>query len=331
MHLPSEARVGRLLLHRLTGAALAALLLLCAGCGPDQTAIQRGDRLWADSSYDNALAEYRLAYARHHDDASLIRTAHAFARTDQLPKARDTYQVLLQRDPGAAAQAVYDYLKLAEEADSTGDAHGVASAVEAALQVRSDLDVSRWTPTLARYYGETGDAAKAEEYYTRALASALPDSAARYLYEIGRLYQAHGDCARAVQYLRPFQTGSYGGSAGEVGQDIAGAGVASQSDGSIRGEARWVLGSCAFDLARQAHQEGRLADALDRLRTVTELEVPQNLQDQAWFERGEIYFALGRQDDALVSYYRVLELNPGGTGQLVERARRRIDQLRFGT
>jgi tetratricopeptide (TPR) repeat protein len=61
-----------------------------------------------------------------------------------------------------------------------------------------------------------------------------------------------------------------------------------------------------------------------------QLGVPQSLQDQAWFERGEAFLGQGNRDEALRSYRRVLELNRMGTGQLVERAQQRIDQIRFG-
>ncbi|MGH7554417.1 MAG: tetratricopeptide repeat protein, partial [Longimicrobiales bacterium] len=85
-----------------------------------------------------------------------------------------------------------------------------------------------------------------------------------------------------------------------------------------------------FMLGRRLRQAGDLELALRRLDTVIELGVPQNIQDQAWFERGETLLALGRPTEALPCYIRVLELNSARTGQLVERAQRRIDELRFG-
>jgi hypothetical protein len=63
---------------------------------------------------------------------------------------------------------------------------------------------------------------------------------------------------------------------------------------------------------------------------VLELGVPENVQDQAWFERGELLRELNRPQEALEAYHRVLELNPLRTGQLVERTQRRIDEIRFG-
>jgi hypothetical protein len=90
------------------------------------------------------------------------------------------------------------------------------------------------------------------------------------------------------------------------------------------------VGNCAFTLARKAHQGGHLGEALRQVDTVLEIGEPQNLLDQAGFERGEILLSLGRRDDALVAFCMVLGLNRARTGQLVERAQRRIDELRFG-
>jgi tetratricopeptide (TPR) repeat protein len=53
---------------------------------------------------------------------------------------------------------------------------------------------------------------------------------------------------------------------------------------------------------------------------------PRNLLDQAWFERGEALAALGRRDEAVAAFAEVLELN---RAQLAQRARQRIDELRF--
>ena len=61
-----------------------------------------------------------------------------------------------------------------------------------------------------------------------------------------------------------------------------------------------------------------------------DLGVPENLLDEAWFLRGDILYALGRNDEALVAYQRVLDLNPTRSGQLVDRATRQIDIIRFG-
>lgn len=313
-------------------AALSLCGVLAAGCGQNQTAIERGDRLWADSDYASALAEYRLALARHTDRKTLLRVAHAYARTGDLTRAQDTYRRLLSEDSSYTDQAIYDYLEMAKAAMRSGDRHGIAAAVEAALQVRPTLPLDSLDTVLAKYYSDNGDTHRAVEFYQRAMVGLAPDSAARYLYAIGRLYELQGDCGDAVSYLSAFQPGGPASGAKQAAPEpVESAPGAEDMGETLAQRGQWVLGSCAFELAKQAHQAGQLTQALDQLELVTSLGVPRNVQDLAWFNRGEILFALGRKDDALDAYYRVIELTPSGEGQLVDRARRRIEQIRFGT
>lgn len=292
--------------------ACAALALGLGACESPDPALARGDRLWADSNYTGALAEYRLALRQSGgDEAILARVAHAYLQTGQLSRAREAYDQLLGRHPERADQAVYDYLHFARRAAERGDRYGMAGAVEAAQALRPELPLPDLAAALGRYYSDIGDAERALVYYERALTLQSPDSAVRLLYELGLLFESLGGCEEAIGYFE-----AYGRQAPE---------------GDRANEARWHMGSCAFELARRAHQEGRPGDALEHVTLVLDLGVPENIQDQAWFEQGEILFVMGRFDEALVAYRKVLELNPARTGQLVERAQRRIDQIRFGS
>jgi len=290
--------------------ALCAAAVAACGGGEDATA--RGDRLWADSAYSAALAEYRLAMRQDPgNEAILLRVAHAYAVGGELERAREAYRQLLERDADHTDQAVFDYMRLARRALERRDRYGMATAVEAALALRPQLPLGELAAPLARYYAENGEPARALPLYERALAEASRDSAGQLLYEIGRIEEALGHCAEAISYFNAYRQ--------------------RQPTGERVGEARWHTGSCALELARQAHLAGRLPEALEHLDVVLELGVPENVQDQAWFERGEILFAIGRFEEALAAYRRVLDLNPARTGQLVERAQQRIDQIRFGS
>ncbi len=289
-------------------AALAAVLVACTDPEP---AIVRGDRLWADSSYTEALAEYRLALRQSGDDEDvLLRVAHAYARTGQLDRAREAYTQLLRRAPEHTDQAVYDFLELAERASARGDRFGMAGGVEAALALRPELDVGELAPRLARYHVEMGSPARALEFYQRALATTPPDSTPALMFEIALLHEGQGDCRVAIGYFMAYR------------QRVP--------RGRRSQEAHWHAGNCAYELARQAHRGGNLTEALEHLALVIELGQPATIQDQAWFDRGEIYYAMGRFDEALEAYLQVLELNKTRSGGLiVERAQSRIDDIRF--
>jgi tetratricopeptide (TPR) repeat protein len=289
---------------------LLCLVLGVPGCADSESALSRGDRFWADANYTAALAEYRLALRQDPTDSTLLRVAHAYIETDQFERGREMYDELLARSPAYADQAAFDYVTVARRAWQRSDRYGLAAAVEAALALRPGLPVNEFALQLARYYASTAADDRALDFYARALATAPPDSLSTILFELASLQESSGNCEEAISFFRAFRE--------------------REPAGERADQARWRTGNCSFLLAREARADGRLELALLYVDAVLELAVPQNFQDDAWFERGEIMLALGRRDDALFAFVRVVELNPAGSGQLVERARARIDQLRFG-
>jgi tetratricopeptide (TPR) repeat protein len=308
----TPARPAPTLAGRLRPALLLlALVPLFAGCGDAETALARGDRLWAEGDHTAALAEYRLSHGRRPDsDEVLARVAHAYAVTGQLERARETYDELLRRAPRYSDQAIFDFLALARRARERSDRYGMAGAVEAATALRPGLPVDDMAAALARFYARSGDAERAGEFYDRALAVAPPDSVPALLFDFGQFQEAQGNCAEAMELYSAYRT--------------------RQPRGDRADQARWNTGNCAFTLAREARGLREPARALGYLQVMIDLGVPQNLLDQAWFERGEALLELGRRDEALDAYVRALEhVRPGG-GPLADRVRQRIDDLRFG-
>lgn len=285
--------------------------LLPAGCRDAETALSRGDRLWADSNYVAALAEYRLSYERRGGSADVLaRLAHTYAVTGQFERARENYDRLLAQSPEYVDQAIFDYLRLARHSQEQSDRYGMAGAVEAALALRPGLAIGDMAAPLARYYARAGDAEHAHVFYERALAHAPPDSMPTLLFDFAQFQESQGNCAEAMELFSAFRT--------------------REPRGERADQARWNIGNCAFTLARAARQDGAPERALGYLQTMLALGVPQNLVDQAWFERGEALLELGFRDEALDAYVRVLETLRPGSAALAERARERIDQLRFG-
>jgi tetratricopeptide (TPR) repeat protein len=301
--------------HRRTRRGAAALALLAGlvptACRDAETALARGDRLWADSNYTAALAEYRLSYDRRSGSEDVLaRLAHAYAVTGQFERARDSYDRLLARAPAHVDQAIFDYLSLARRAQARSDRYGMAGAVEAALALRPGLAVGEMAAPLARYYARAGEPERAQVFYERALAHALPDSISPLLFDFAQFQESQGNCAEAMELFNAFRT--------------------REPRGERADQARWHVGNCAFVLAREARQAGESHLALAHLQTMLDLGVPQNLIDQAWYERGEALLEIGLRDDALDAFVRVLETARPGSGPLADRARQRIDQLRFG-
>lgn len=306
--LPAAGRV-------LTAASLLLGAVVLAGCEDNEPAIARGDRLWADSAFGHALAEYRLAVAQRDDDHARARLAHTHARLGQYPEMSSLYREILPRNPELVDQAVYDYLHVAQRASRRRDAFTAAMAIGDAMALRPELRPREFFLTVARFHRQRGDTEQAMAHYSRAITTLPPDSAPRILFEMGVLHEEAGRCDTAVEYFTAFRN---------LGQ---------RDQWRLRnllGEARWHMGNCSFRLARDARGEGQARQALVHLDTVVSLGEPEHLLDQAWLDRGEILYGLGRFDDALEAYRMVLERSPARTGALVERAQQRIDEIRFG-
>jgi tetratricopeptide (TPR) repeat protein len=287
-----------------------AITAMVAACNDAEPALVRGDRFWADSNFSDALAEYRLAMGQQPTPQNKARVAHAYIETGQFERAREIYDELIAQRSDYADQAIFDYVRVARRAAARSDRYSMASAVDAATRLRPGLPLDDLALPLARYYASTGDPPRALDFYERALSVAPADSVPALLFEIAQMHESQGNCAEATGFFRAF--------------------LSRTRRHPRTGEAQWHIGNCAWTLGRRAQQDGNQIRALDYLNTVIALGVPENLVDDAWFERGEILIQLGNRDEAMSAFLRVLELNRTGNNQLVDRARRRIDQLRFG-
>ncbi|MGQ0560352.1 MAG: tetratricopeptide repeat protein [Gemmatimonadota bacterium] len=299
-----------------TSFALIQLFAICsivllAACRSGEDSMLRGDRYWADSNYIAALAEYRLAAARQRSSsAAAARVAHAYSATGQLDRARSTYQRLVEADSSMADQAVFDFVWLARTNLQRGDRYGAARAAEAALELRPGLTIPDMALTLARYYATIGNPERALRFYHRALETAAPELRPGLLYEVASLSERNGDCVAALPYFEAFTEQS--------------------ADRDSVTEARYRMGTCGLERGRQARAAGQPEQALQLLAVTLELGAPQNLLDQAWFERGEALLALGRVAEAAAAFERVLELSGAGRTQFAARAQRRLNEIRAG-
>ena len=297
--------------RRLSRATLAALLPLSAfACGTDpaeETARLRGDRAFARGNYEEALAEYRLSLLQEDPGTEgTVRAAHSYAVLGRVDEARALYEEAASQDSLYADQAVSDLVAVARRAHAKGDSYGMASAMEAAQHFRPGVVVEGLALPLARHYSETGQNARARPLYLRALGTSPADPG--IVLETALAHKEIGDCESALVYLYQFRT------------------LAPRRED----EARWHVGRCSFQLARERRDQGAAAEALEYLDAVLALKEPRTDLPQAHFDKAEILAELGECAAALEAYRAVSTAGATGFGALVGRALDRIDEIRFG-
>jgi tetratricopeptide (TPR) repeat protein len=280
-------------------------------CGGDvRDHLAWGDRLLGAGRPDAAIAEYQVALRQRGDEPEvLLRLAHGYAHIDRLDETSEYYSRLLAIDSSYADQAVADFLEMARRALSQNDRARLARALEQLEMIRPGAVPDDLSLPFARYYYELGEHANALPLYLTAI-SVSPDSVEPgVLYQVARVYYELGECEQALGHYLAF--------------------LETRPAGESRRDSRWHAGQCAFQLAEEQRLAGRPNEALEKYELVTGLRSPQALQDDAWFERGELLFALGEFDEAVASYRRVLDLNPSRTGRRVRIAEDRIRSIRY--
>jgi predicted Zn-dependent protease len=261
---------------------------------------------------EEAIAEYQVALRQRGDEPEvLLRLAHGYAHIDRLDDASEYYSRLLASDSTYADQAVADFLGLAKRALEQRDRARMARALQRVEAIRPGSVPDELALPFARYYFELREYAEALPLYLSVLAASVDSVGPDVLYELAAVYYELGECGQALVHYRSF--------------------LETRPRGEQRTDARWHAGQCAFELAEQDRVAGRPAEALEKFEYVIALRAPQALLDDAWFERGEILFALGEYDEAVRSFQEVLRLNPSRTGRRVRTAEDRIRSIRYRT
>lgn len=286
-----------------------ATLSSCVQGAGEQSALLRGDQAYAAADYEEALAEYRLAVVEGGSaPRTLARVGHTYALLGRVEESVEHYRQAFRQDSRWADQAAADLLALARRLVAQDDHFGAASAVQAASEFRPGITVSELALPLARHYFQSGEFDLALPLYQRAMTAVPPDSAATIVFELAQAYEEVGDCRRALVFFDRFRE------------------TASRSQ---RSEADWHIGNCSYRLAQSLRRQGQDGEALRHLETTIRMGEPMTILPRAYFEKGDILALRGECDAALEAFRDVLRADPG-SGALADRARERVDAIRFG-
>lgn len=293
---------------RAVATVLAFLTLAaCTAAGSDQEALQRGDEAFAHGEYTEALAEYRLVLRQNQNDVDImLRTAHAYAMVGRIDESVELYRRAVERDPEMADLAAADLLRVARRAtDGRRDGIMAAAAVEAALELRPGVNLTGLARPLAEHFSRSGQFGQALPYFQKAMGEAAPDP--DLILDLARTHEELGDCELALTYLERVQ------------DDVP---------VRRRSEVDWRVGHCSFELGMEAVDAGRSSDALELFQATIGVGEPRNRLAPAWFEVGEILAAQGRCQEAVSAFEEAQQEELGG-GPLIQRARDRVDDIRF--
>jgi tetratricopeptide (TPR) repeat protein len=277
------------------------------GCfgGSHEGAILRGDEAFARGDYTEALAEYRLALRQGDRTPDLlVRTAHAYASTGRISEARDHYREAILQDPSVADLASSDLLRVAKRAADRRDGIAAATAVTAAMELKPGVSLSGIALPLARHFAQNGEYGQALPFFQQAVTEVNLDP--QVVFEMAKVHDEIGDCRSAVVFYDQVRT------------------ALSVAD---RSELNWRTGNCSMELAREAMFDEEFEEALDHYQITIGLGEPRGRLAEAWFETGEILALRGECTAATRAFEQ--SIREDLTGAYVDRARARVDQIRF--
>lgn len=294
----------------LTVAALVALALPLPSCmagASEGEAMRRGDEAFANGDLVEALAEYRLALVQGGEQAEvLMRAAHVYAMSGRIDEASEYYGRAVALEPDLADLATSDLLRVARESMGREDGVEAAAAVEAASALEPGVSPTGISLPLARHFAQDGRYGQALPFFQKAARETRSDP--DVVFEMALAHEEIGDCRRALVFFDQ---------------------IRDETRPARRSEVDWNIGNCSVTLAAEARAEDDLEEALRLYRATIAIGEPRNRLAEAWFEIGDILASQGECRAAVEAFDEVSRQELGG-GQLVDRARARVDDIRFG-
>jgi tetratricopeptide (TPR) repeat protein len=291
--------------------AVPLLLAVALGCrGEAGEAIERGDRLLAVGSVDEAIAEYKLSLRQSGEEPEvLVRLGSAYGRRGEVEAALQYFRRALEQDSSYADLVAVELTAAARAARDGGSPDNMARALEMVQPIGSEFLPLDLKLDLAAHYVGVSDYGRALPLYLSAIDSGETEPATWL--EAARALQESGACREGLAYFERYLDSP----------------AARRGAGS---SARWQYGQCLYEVAEQERVAGRSSRALEKLDLLIAQGVPRTLLDRAHFSRGEILRRVGNLEAAQVEYQMVLDLNPALTGPLVRVAQERIREIRYG-
>jgi tetratricopeptide (TPR) repeat protein len=298
-------------LRRVSFGASVPLCLgasLVSSCSRGRDHERLGDQRYAEQSWVDALAEYRLAARQKHPSVELrVKLGSAAIRAGAFTEAATAWRDLAAADQSAHDEAAEGLVRTARAAIEARDVAGLRAAVFAlqqlapgrlaelgpslvlALEERQPADSAIILVAAAMAYGTTSDS----------LVAVWADAAARA-----------GQCAQAV---RAFESV-----------------LRRAPSPALTRVSKAGLSGCQVDAGRAALAAGDLEAAEASFRAAIAVGMPDSTVRLAWVLIGDARWAGGDTTQAIEAYTKAIA-NADDENPIAQRAREQLAKLQGGT
>ena len=271
------------LLRRVAIAVVGAAALVVAACerGPDHERL--GDRRYAERSFTDALAEYRLALRQRTPSPELRgKFAAAALRVGAIGEAVGAYRDLAKAEPASADDAVDGLMRAARLAVDARDLAALAQAVGAVREIQPDRTLGGLAAALGASFDPSGRPGDALDLLVQAAAVSGPVAA-------DSLLVLYGDLGlRLTQY--------------DLAQRVYEGVLRRSRVPAVVRAARAGLAGCAVERGRDALGAGFLDDAAEWFAKAIALGEPDSIVRVAWLLTGDARWADGDTTRAVEAY-----------------------------
>jgi tetratricopeptide (TPR) repeat protein len=269
------------LLRRFAVVGAAALVVAACERGPDHERL--GDRRYAERSFTDALAEYRLALRQRTPSAELrAKLAAAALRVGALGEAVGAYRDLAKAEPASADAAADGLMRAARLAVDARDLTALTEAVGALREIEPDRPLGALAAALGASFDPLGRPAEALDLLVQAAAVSGPVVA-------DSLLVLYGDLSlRLTQY--------------DAAQRVYEGVLRRSQTPAVVHAARAGLAGSVVERGRDALGAGFLDDAAEWFAKAIALGEPDSIVRVAWLLTGDARWAGGDTTRAVEAY-----------------------------
>ncbi len=284
--------------------SVVCILLIAVRCSSTEERVENARRFIREWNYDRALTE--IISRRHNKSAEIqYLLGYCYLKKNEFDEAALYFEQSLAISPAFRDSILALYNGLAHNALRIDEPERALYLYQQCARLIPEYDQANNLFLVGDLHFEKGNYAAAVEAYTRALE--IDSTSERAQNSIPQLITALRESNRLARALR----------------------LAEAEYEKLKTAANlWQLSSVQYAIGVNLFDEGNLDSAKIYFDHIIASQEPKSLLDDAYFYVGEIYFMKNNYPEALEAYKRVLRLNPYEKGDIVKKAKARIEEVK---